>query len=67
MLEAALEHDVVVTSGGVSMGAYDTVKAVLSASGEVEFVKVAQHPGMPQGTGRLGPDASRSSRCPATR
>ncbi|HSN06698.1 MAG TPA: gephyrin-like molybdotransferase Glp [Candidatus Angelobacter sp.] len=55
VLTAALrEADVVVTSGGVSMGAYDTVKAVLSQSGEVDFVKVAQHPGMPQGTGRLG-------------
>ncbi len=55
VLSAALrEADVVVTSGGVSMGAYDTVKAVLSQSGEVDFVKVAQHPGMPQGAGRLG-------------
>jgi molybdopterin molybdotransferase len=55
VLSAALrEADVVVTSGGVSMGAYDTVKAVLSQSGEVDFVKVAQHPAMPQGAGRLG-------------
>jgi molybdopterin molybdotransferase len=55
LLDAALRNaDVVVTSGGVSMGAFDTVKALLSASGEVEFVKVAQHPGMPQGAGRLG-------------
>ncbi len=55
VLDAALrDADVVVTSGGVSMGAFDTVKAVLSQSGEVEFVKVAQHPGMPQGAGRLG-------------
>ena len=51
---AAAEADVVVTSGGVSMGAFDTMKAVLTASGEVEFVKVGQHPGMPQGFGRLG-------------
>jgi molybdopterin molybdotransferase len=56
VLDAALrEADVVVTSGGVSMGAYDTVKAVLARSGEAEFVKVAQHPGMPQGSGRVGP------------
>ena len=55
LVEAAVElADVVVTSGGVSMGAYDTVKAVLSQTGDVEFVKVAQQPGMPQGTGRLG-------------
>ena len=55
LLDAALRNaDVVVTSGGVSMGAFDTVTAVLSESGEAEFVKVAQHPGMPQGSGRLG-------------
>ena len=55
VLEAALRNaDVVVTSGGVSMGAYDTVKAVLSRTGDVDFVKVAQHPGMPQGAGHVG-------------
>jgi len=55
VLDAALRSaDVIVTSGGVSMGAYDTVKALLGPTGEVEFVKVAQHPGMPQGSGRLG-------------
>lgn len=48
--------DLVITTGGVSMGAYDTVKAVLSRLGTVEFVKVAMQPGMPQGFGRLGPD-----------
>lgn len=49
--------DLVITSGGVSMGAYDTVKAVLSRIGTVEFVKVAMQPGMPQGFGVLGDDA----------
>jgi molybdopterin molybdotransferase len=48
------EPDLVITSGGVSMGVYDTVKEVLTASGGVEFVKVAMRPGMPQGCGRLG-------------
>ena len=51
---AAAEADVVVTSGGVSMGAYDTVKAVLSEVGTVEFLKVAMNPGMPQGHGFVG-------------
>jgi len=50
---AAAEADIIVTSGGVSMGAYDTMKAVLSHSGEVVFAKVAMHPGMPQGTGHV--------------
>lgn len=48
---AAEQADIIVTSGGVSMGAYDTVKEVLRESGEVEFTKVAMHPGMPQGQG----------------
>lgn len=53
LLEQADQADLVVTTGGVSMGAYDTVKAVLSRVGTVEFVKVAMQPGMPQGLGRL--------------
>ncbi len=46
--------DLILTSGGVSMGAYDTVKAVLSRLGTVQFAKVAMQPGMPQGFGRVG-------------
>lgn len=45
--------DLVLTSGGVSAGAYDTVKEVLRATGTVDFVRVAMQPGMPQGCGRL--------------
>ena len=37
------------------MGAYDTVKEVLSGTGTVEFTKVAMRPGMPQGAGVVGP------------
>ena len=48
------EPDLILTTGGVSMGAYDTVKEVLSATGTVEFVKVAMRPGMPQGGGVVG-------------
>lgn len=48
--------DLVVTTGGVSAGAYDTVKTVLSRLGSVDFVKVAMRPGMPQGHGLIGPD-----------
>ena len=36
------------------MGAYATVKAVLTALGGVDFVKVAMQPGMPQGCGLVG-------------
>jgi len=48
--------DMIVTTGGVSAGAYDTVKDVLSRLGTVEFTTVAMQPGMPQGHGTLGPD-----------
>jgi molybdopterin molybdotransferase len=50
--------DLVLTTGGVSMGVYDTVKEVLTADGGVEFVKVAMRPGMPQGCGVVGPGAT---------
>jgi molybdopterin molybdotransferase len=43
--------DVVITTGGVSAGAYEVVKDALS--GSVDFVKVAMQPGMPQGAGAL--------------
>ncbi|HZX98032.1 MAG TPA: gephyrin-like molybdotransferase Glp [Dermatophilaceae bacterium] len=46
--------DAVITTGGVSMGAYDTVKEVLSAVGTMRFDKVAMQPGMPQGFGVIG-------------
>jgi molybdopterin molybdotransferase len=48
--------DVIITTGGVSMGAFDTVKEVLSRVGTVQFDKVAMRPGMPQGFGVLGED-----------
>ncbi len=50
--------DILVTSGGVSVGAYDVVKEVLSRLGTVSFDKVAMQPGMPQGFGTIGPDST---------
>ena len=60
--EHAANADLIITTGGVSAGAYEVVKDALGAglpatSGrgdEVEFVKVAMQPGMPQGAGRVG-------------
>jgi molybdopterin molybdotransferase len=49
--------DVVVTSGGVSMGAYDVVKEVLREQGGVQFDGVAMQPGKPQGFGHVGEDS----------
>ena len=47
--------DVVITSGGVSQGDYDVVKAALAPQG-VWFGPVAMQPGKPQGYGRVGED-----------
>ncbi len=48
--------DLVVTSGGVSMGDYDVVKEALSPLGTVWFGGVAMQPGKPQGFGMVGDD-----------
>ncbi|GAA3438001.1 molybdopterin molybdotransferase [Kutzneria kofuensis] len=51
-LEDRLESaDLIVTSGGVSAGAYEVVKDAFTGNG-VEFRKVAMQPGMPQGAGK---------------
>ena len=44
--------DLVLTSGGVSAGAYEVVKDAMTGHG-VEFGRVAMQPGGPQGCGRL--------------
>src|SRR5882757_3522024 len=51
LLEHAAAADLIITTGGVSAGAYEVVKESLGE--EVEFVKVAMQPGMPQGAGRV--------------
>ncbi len=48
--------DLVLTSGGISVGAHDVVKAALGALGTVTFDRVAMQPGKPQGHGVLGPE-----------
>ena len=55
--QAASQADLLITSGGVSMGGeHDVVKAALSRLGTVTFRKVAMQPGMPQGFGLIGPE-----------
>jgi molybdopterin molybdotransferase len=54
--EALADTDLLVTTGGVSMGGeHDIVKAALLALGTVTFRKIAMQPGMPQGFGVVGP------------
>jgi molybdopterin molybdotransferase len=50
--------DLLVTTGGVSVGAHDVVKEVLSRLGTVQFDRVAMQPGMPQAFGTIGPDST---------
>src|SRR6476661_8524212 len=52
--EAATNADVVITSGGVSVGEADFVKAMMERLGEVVFWKVAMKPGRPLAYGRIG-------------
>ncbi|OBG30606.1 gephyrin-like molybdotransferase Glp [Mycobacterium sp. E3198] len=51
----AADADLIITSGGVSAGAYEVVKDAFGREGDqgVDFVKVAMQPGMPQGIGRV--------------
>jgi molybdopterin molybdotransferase len=51
---AAAVADVVITSGGVSVGEADYVKQMLDRLGEVLFWKIAMKPGRPLAFGKLG-------------
>ena len=53
--EAAAGADVVITSGGVSVGEADFVKGILGKLGEVVFWKIAMKPGRPLAYGKIGP------------
>ncbi|HEV8644149.1 MAG TPA: gephyrin-like molybdotransferase Glp [Burkholderiales bacterium] len=52
--DAAQSADVVITSGGVSVGEADYVKQILERLGEVLFWKIAMKPGRPLAYGRIG-------------
>ena len=58
-LRSALESasamaDVVITSGGVSVGDADYIKSILEEIGEINFWKIAMKPGRPITFGRIG-------------
>lgn len=52
--DAALGADLVVSSGGVSVGRYDHVKQVVEDAGGLDFWRVAMQPGKPVVSGRIG-------------
>ncbi|OIQ99225.1 molybdopterin molybdenumtransferase [mine drainage metagenome] len=51
---AARSSDVVITSGGVSVGEADFVRELMARLGEVAFWKIAMKPGRPMAFGRIG-------------
>ncbi|VFN00026.1 MAG: molybdopterin molybdotransferase [Candidatus Kentron sp. G] len=52
---ASANSDMVISTGGVSVGEADYVKTVLQELGQVHFWKIAMKPGHPLAFGRLGP------------
>jgi molybdopterin molybdotransferase len=53
VLSHLIQADAFVSSGGVSVGERDVVKAAFFRRGDVEFYRVAMQPGMPQGFGQI--------------
>lgn len=53
LADAAASADIVITSGGVSVGEADYIKEVLTEIGEVRFWKVAMKPGRPLAFGTI--------------
>jgi molybdopterin molybdotransferase len=51
--DAAASYDAIVTSGGVSMGEYDVVKAVLSRIADMRWMQIAIKPAKPFAFGLL--------------
>ena len=54
LLHAASTHDVVITTGGVSVGEADHMKALLAKHGQVLFWKINMKPGRPLAYGKIG-------------
>ena len=53
LLKAATENDVVITSGGVSVGEADFMKGLLAKHGQVLFWKINMKPGRPLAYGKV--------------
>ena len=54
LLKASSQADVIITSGGVSVGDADYIKELLDEVGEVVFWKLAMKPGRPLAYGKVG-------------
>jgi molybdopterin molybdotransferase len=54
LADAAADHDLLLTSGGVSVGDEDHVKAAVEANGSMHFWRLAIKPGRPVAMGQIG-------------
>jgi molybdopterin molybdotransferase len=54
VMDQLVRADLILTTGGVSQGDYDIVKAVMPELGATDFTGVAMQPGKPQGFGLIG-------------
>ncbi|HEV7816096.1 MAG TPA: gephyrin-like molybdotransferase Glp, partial [Janthinobacterium sp.] len=53
--DAAREHDLIITSGGVSVGEEDHIKPAVEAEGKLNMWQIAVKPGKPLAFGEVGP------------
>lgn len=61
LLESAQNNDVVITSGGVSVGEADYMKALLAKHGQVLFWKINMKPGRPLAYGKIGQNSNKQA------
>ncbi len=54
MREASAAHDVILTSGGVSVGEEDHIKPAVLALGSLDLLQIAMKPGKPFAHGKVG-------------
>jgi molybdopterin molybdotransferase len=50
----AIMHDLIITSGGVSVGDFDLVKNIMAEQGEINFWRINMRPGKPVAFGHIG-------------
>ena len=50
----AVQHDLIITSGGVSVGDFDLVKNIMEEQGQINFWRINMRPGKPVAFGHIG-------------
>jgi molybdopterin molybdotransferase len=50
----AMQYDLILTSGGVSVGEFDLVKTIMQEQGQIDFWRINMRPGKPVAFGRIG-------------